>query len=149
MRQKRKCLGITARLARQQLAQLLFDVAFDRRRELGAQASLGNRKCVGHEVAHNRVHVAAVVADFGELGRLDFDKRRVDELGNSSRQFRFADTGWTDHKHVLWRDFIAQKLLRVGEPTQRDATAQRRTRVKAHIPVRHFADAIYCAMPRQ
>ncbi len=94
--------GAVANLARFGLARLL-----DRR--------LG-------EVADDRVDVAADVADFGELGRLDLDERRVGELRQPARDLGLADAGRSDHQDVLGRDLLPQ---RVGDLLTPPAIAKR------------------------
>ena len=65
--------------------------------------------CLG-QVADDGVDVAADVADFSELGRLDLDERRVGELGQAAGDLGFAHAGRADHQDVLGRDFLAQRL---------------------------------------
>ncbi len=62
------------------------------------------------QVANDGVHVAADVADFGELGRLDLDEGRMGEPRQAPRDFGLADAGRADHQDVLRRDFGAQRL---------------------------------------
>ena len=78
----------------------------------------------GHvdEVAHDRVDVAADVADLGELRRLDLDERRVRELREPARDLGLADAGRADHQDVLRRDLAAQRL---GDLRAPPAVAQR------------------------
>ena len=64
-----------------------------------------------HEVTNDAVDLAADVADLGELGCLDLDKRRFRQLGQAPRYFGLADTGRADHQDVLWRDFAAQRFV--------------------------------------
>src|SRR6185503_12509811 len=67
----------------------------------------------GHvdQVAHDRVDVAADVADLREFRRLDLDERRVRELREPARDLGLADAGRPDHQDVLRRDLAAQRLL--------------------------------------
>ena len=74
------------------------------------------------QVANDRVDVAADVAHFGELGRLDLDERRVGEPRQPARDFRLAHAGRADHQDVLRRDLLAQRLRHLLAPP---AIAQR------------------------
>ena len=74
------------------------------------------------QVAHDRVDVAADVADLGELGRLDLDERRVGEPREAARDLGLADAGRPDHQDVLRRDLLAQRL---GDLLAAPAVAQR------------------------
>ena len=62
------------------------------------------------QLLHDRVDVAADVADLGELGGLDLDERRIGELGQTPRDLGLADPGRADHEDVLGRDLLAQRL---------------------------------------
>src|SRR5205814_4227646 len=62
------------------------------------------------QVAHDRVDVAADVADLGELGRLDLDERRFGEAREAPRDLGLADAGRPNHEDVLRRDLLAQRL---------------------------------------
>ena len=62
------------------------------------------------QVADDRVDVAADVAHFGELGRLDLDERRFGEAREPARDLRLAHAGRADHQDVLRRDLLAQRL---------------------------------------
>ena len=61
-----------------------------------------------HEVAHDLFDVAADIADLGEFRRLDLEKRRSGELGQSTGDLGLAAAGRADHQDVLRRDFLAQ-----------------------------------------
>ena len=74
------------------------------------------------EIAHDRVDVAADVADFGELGRLDFHERRIGEAREPPCDLGLAHAGRPDHQDVLGRDLLAQ---RVGDLLPAPAIAQR------------------------
>ena len=74
------------------------------------------------EVAHDLLDVLADVADFGELGRLDLDERRIRERGEAPRDLGLADAGRADHQDVLRRHFIAQRGFELHAPP---AVAQR------------------------
>src|SRR6266545_3348659 len=66
--------------------------------------------CAFGEVAHDRVDVASHIADFGELGRLDLDERRIGEPREAPRDLGLADAGRPDHEDVLGRDLLPQGL---------------------------------------
>ena len=80
------------------------------------------------QVAHDRVDVAADVADLGELGRLDLDERRVGEPREPARDLGLADAGGTDHQDVLRRDLLAQRL---GAPAGGASGCAARSRPRA------------------
>ena len=76
-----------------------------------------------HEVADHRFHVAADVADFGELRRFDLDERRLRESREPARDLGLADAGRADHQDVLRRDFFGElrrQLLPPHAVAQRD-----------------------------
>ena len=62
------------------------------------------------EVANDGINVAADVADFGELGRFDLDKRSVGKLRQAAGDLRLADAGRADHQNVFRRDLLAQRF---------------------------------------
>ena len=62
------------------------------------------------QVADDGIDIAPDVADFGELGRFDLDKRCVGQLGQAARDLGLADAGRADHQDVLRRDLLAQRL---------------------------------------
>ena len=95
-------LGLMPHFARRLLARLL-DRGFD-------------------QVADDGIDVAPDVADFGELGRLDLDERRIGEPRQPPRDFGLADAGRPDHQDVFRRDLLAQRL---GHLLPAPAVAQR------------------------
>src|SRR6202047_2853862 len=58
------------------------------------------------QVADHGFHIAAAVADFGELGSFDFEERRVGELREAPGDFGFADASGPDHDDVLGDDLF-------------------------------------------
>jgi hypothetical protein len=75
------------------------------------------------QVAHDAVHVAADIADLGELGRLDLQEGRVGEPGEAARDLGLAAAGRADHQDVLRHHFLPQsggKLLAPPAVPQRD-----------------------------
>src|SRR5437762_431197 len=55
------------------------------------------------QVADDALHVAADVAHFGELGRLDLDERRPDERREPSRDLGLPHAGGADEDDVFGR----------------------------------------------
>ena len=78
------------------------------RLHLGAHLLLDEADAGLGQVADDALDVAADVADFGELGRLDLDERRTDELGEPAGDLGFADAGGADQDDVLGRHVLAQ-----------------------------------------
>ena len=75
------------------------------------------------QVAHHRLHVAADVSDFGELGRFDLEKGRAGQASQPARQLGFADAGRPDHDDVLGRDLLGHlgiEFLAADPVAQRD-----------------------------
>ena len=69
-----------------------------------------------HQLLDDRVHLAADVADLGELGGLDLDEGRARELREAARDLGLADAGRADHEDVLRRDLLAQRLAHLHAP---------------------------------
>ena len=99
------------------------------RRFLGAGANLGAAALALEphrfldQVAGDLLDVAADIADFGELGRLDLDERRVGELRQPPADLGLAAAGRADHQDVLGRHLVAQlgaELLAPPAVAQRD-----------------------------
>ena len=74
------------------------------------------------QIADDAVHVAADIADFGELRRLDLQERRAGELGQPAADLGLADAGRADHQDVLGIDLVAQVGRKLAAPP---AVAQR------------------------
>ncbi len=74
------------------------------------------------QVAHDAVDVAADVAHFGELGRLDLDERRVGEPRQATGNLGLAHSGRADQQDVLRRDLLTKGLGHLQAPP---AVAQR------------------------
>ena len=74
------------------------------------------------EVAHDLLHVAADIADLGELRRLDLQERRVGEPRETARDLGLAAARRPDHQDVLGRHLLAQRALQLLAPP---AVAQR------------------------
>ena len=74
------------------------------------------------QVAGDLLDIAADIADFGELGRLDLDERRVGQLGQPAADFGLAAAGRADHQDVLGGDLVAQFGLK---PLPSPAISQR------------------------
>ncbi len=67
--------------------------------------------CDFNQVADNGVDIPAHITDLGELGCLDFQKRRACELCKTPGNFGFADACRSDHQYVFRGDFFAQRSL--------------------------------------
>ena len=75
------------------------------------------------QVADHRLHVAADVADFGELRGLDLEEGRVGQLGQAARDLGLAHARGADHDDVLRHDLFRQlgrQLLPAHAIAQRD-----------------------------
>ena len=97
--------------------------------ELGPGGDLLAHALAGHvdrdldEVADDLLHVAADVADLGELGRLDLHERRLGEAREAARDLGLADAGGPDHQDVLGQHLLAQvvrELLAAPAVAERD-----------------------------
>ena len=64
-----------------------------------------------HQIADDRVHILAHVADFGEFSGLHLDERCTGQPRQAAGDFSFSHTGWPDHENVLWRDFGAELFV--------------------------------------
>jgi hypothetical protein len=76
-----------------------------------------------HQVADHGFHVAAHVADLGELGGLHFQKRRIGQPRETSRDLRLADAGGADHEDVLGHHLVGhlrRQFLAADAVAQRD-----------------------------
>ena len=60
------------------------------------------------QVAHHRLDIAANVADFGELRRLDLDEGRLGKARETARDLGLADAGRPDHQDVLRDDVLGE-----------------------------------------
>ena len=74
------------------------------------------------QIAHDRVHVTADVADLGELRSFDLDERGIGKSRQTARDLRLAHAGRADHQNVLRRDLRAHRL---GDLLAPPAIAQR------------------------
>ncbi|KAI4252425.1 MAG: hypothetical protein LQ352_004298 [Teloschistes flavicans] len=75
-----------------------------------------------HQVAHDAVHVAADIADLGELRGLDLEEGRVGQPGEPARDLGLAAAGRPDHQDVLGQHLVAHGA---GELQAAPAVAQR------------------------
>jgi hypothetical protein len=75
----------------------------------------------GRQIADHRFDVASHIAHFGELAGFHFQKRRIGQLRQPPRQFRFAHAGRPNHQDVLGHDLF--RHFRV-ELLAADAVAQ-------------------------
>lgn len=69
-----------------------------------------------HKIADHAFHVATVIAHLRILRGLHFDKRGVDQVGQATRDFRFADAGGAHEDHVARPDFVAQVIGKLQAP---------------------------------
>ena len=60
------------------------------------------------EVAGDLLDIAPDIADFGELGRLDLQERRLGEPRQTARDLGLAAPGGADHQDVLRQHLLAQ-----------------------------------------
>ncbi|MCY1512478.1 hypothetical protein D9M68_469390 [compost metagenome] len=60
------------------------------------------------EIADDGFHVAADIADLGELGRFHLDERRIRQARQAAGDLGLADAGRADHQDVLRRHLGAQ-----------------------------------------
>ena len=74
------------------------------------------------QIAHDLLDVAADIADFGELGRLDLDERCAGKLGQPPCDLGLAHSCGPDHQDVFRQHFLAQLS---GELQPPPAIAQR------------------------
>ena len=116
-------LGCGAGLgADQRVERAVFGRLLGARLHVLAFALPGQRDGDLDEVADDLVDVAADVADFGELGRLDLEEGRAGELGEAAGDLGLADAGRPDHQDVLRQHLLAQPLVELQSPP---AVAQR------------------------
>ena len=74
-----------------------------------------------HQVAHDRLDVAAHVAHFGELRGFGLDEGRVGEFGQATGDFGLTHARGPDHENVLGGDFRVQRF---GHAAAAPAVAQ-------------------------
>ena len=60
------------------------------------------------ELAHHRLHIAAVVAHLGVLGGLHLDERRLNKLRQPPGDLGLPDAGGPNHNDVLRRDLVGK-----------------------------------------
>jgi hypothetical protein len=72
----------------------------------------------GHvgQVPNDGVNILSDIADFGELGCLDLDERRICQLGQTPGNFCLANARWTNHQDVLGCDFGSQRFVDLLAP---------------------------------
>ena len=63
-----------------------------------------------HQIADDRVNLAADIADLRELGGLHLDERRPRQAGQPARDLGLAHAGRPDHENVLRRDLGSEAL---------------------------------------
>ena len=62
--------------------------------------------CNFGQIANDGVDVLPNVTDFGELGRLDLDKRRIGQARQTACDLGFPNPGGADHQNILGRNFM-------------------------------------------
>ena len=97
-----------------------------------------------HQVADDRLDVAAVVADLGVPRRLDLDEGRVDKPGEPARDLGLADAGRAYHDDVLRDNVLAdlgRKLLAAPAVAHGDRDGPLRLVLPDDVPVELGDDA--------
>ncbi len=111
----RRCFGVETDTLRSPWQQCVEYPLLGR--VLGAMSHLRHLLFARHldgdidQVADDAVHLAADVADLGELRRLDLDERCPGEPRETARDLGLADAGRTDHQDVLRGDLAAQRFV--------------------------------------
>src|SRR3546814_1706849 len=95
-------------LARQRVEQAVHRRVFSLVLDRGTATLLLEPDRFFDEIARDLLDVAADIAHFGELGRLDLDERRIGELRQPPRNLGLAAAGGADHEDVLGRHLVAQ-----------------------------------------
>ena len=108
--------------ADQRIEHPLLGIQMRLRLDLGALLFAHEADADFDEIADDLFDVAADIADFGELRRLDLDERGAGQLGETAGNFRLADAGRPDHQDVLRHHLVAQL---VGELLAAPAVAKR------------------------
>ncbi len=110
-------------VADQRVEDALLGRQLGLRLDLLAPALAGHRDRDLDEVAGDLLDIAADIADLGELGRLDLQKRRLGEPREAPRDLGLADAGRADHQDVFRQHLLAQlgrQLLAAPTVAQRD-----------------------------
>ena len=81
-----------------------------------AHRGAGHRDGAIHQIADDTVDIAPDIANFGEFGRLDLEKRGFGQLGEAAGDFGFADPGGADHQDVFRIDLVAQVIGQTAAP---------------------------------
>ena len=69
-----------------------------------------------HQITDDAVHIAADIAHFGELRRLDLQEGGLCQPGQTAADFGLAHTGRADHQDVLRIDLVAQIIAQLLAP---------------------------------
>ena len=69
-----------------------------------------------HQVADDLLNVAADIADLGEFGGLDLQKRRAGQPRQPARDLGLADAGRADHQDIFRQHFLAQLVVELEAP---------------------------------
>jgi hypothetical protein len=98
------------------------------------------------QVADDRIHVFADIADLGELGGFDLDERRIGQFGETPCDLGLADAGRPDHQDVLRRDLGAHRLcdlLAAPAIAQRDRDGALRTGLADDVAIEFGDDLLW------
>jgi hypothetical protein len=90
------------------------------------------------EIPDHGLHVASHVSDFGKLGRLDLEERRVGQPGQPSRDLGLSDSGRPDHDDVLRHHLvghIGRELLAPDTVSQRNRHRALGGRLADDVPI--------------
>ena len=93
--------------ADQSVDHALLGVEFGFRLHVFALALAGERDGNLHQVADDLLDVAADIADLGELGGFDLEKRRAGQPRQPAGNLGLADAGRPDHQNILRQHFLA------------------------------------------
>ena len=66
-----------------------------------------------HEIAHDALHVAADIADLGELRCLDLQKGGLRQAGEAPRDLGLAAAGRPNHQDVFRQHLLAEALVQL------------------------------------
>ena len=66
-----------------------------------------------NQVANDRFHIPADIADLGELGRLDLDERRLRQFGQTACDLGLTTAGGADGQNVLRLHLFTKRVLKL------------------------------------
>ena len=105
-----KCFarGFARGITRQRLQNSFHRCGFGGLTHMFAAAFFLKTDGLFSEVTGDLLNVATDIANFGELGRFDLDKRCIRKLSETARYLGLAATRRANHQDVFWRHLIAQ-----------------------------------------